>query len=636
MTTIDLLQRFPIHKDSVHHGKVPDEIEAFDSRKPGPTMPDPDPSQYSDAKAKLLHDMYDRAVMVIAKSQPEPKSEWEGTLWRDPRQPRARSPAYSDISDSFESSSRIEHCTNDLLSTPMTPASARFKGPDGWPLGIEVAMNDFHRGRLSTPVLQEKEFPNPLNLRKQKQKTPRFCDNGNRVRQETASGESVPSEKNGEGHHQQESPSLKALAYQKEQNVMLFQQYGERQDDPDSARLELLASQQQNYTLPQQQYDCRYQQESVDLNHSKLERQNDEDTILDIASILTLSGLKYCDDQDSLGNASSELHPALANGNVPIGLGLENAGLELSDFQSYSQKHDGSHSQIDGTCLLNNDCPKTTRCDSPPRNKETHEDAHQAEPQINALADALDEKPNTSKVLGAFEGTGVESIDLDIGCQNTFEDNENNTLHGIGPLTSEDCKVNIDSDIFWKTSAPLEDILEESEDSFTSTLNLDQGQAQHFTPRSAEPLDLQKSSRAGERRDSMLALQGPQTEPFDLSSSPECVPPTLKLTTTPARRPQIESIEPSEHHHNGASSSAPTLSAATMAELKNHARPRGRLSAAALAEMRKVAKSQPHFQTGPDSPEDQSQAEIHPLLRSKSFSRPSSQVSKTVNDPPLR
>ena len=52
--------------------------------------------------------------------------------------------------------------------------------------------------------------------------------------------------------------------------------------------------------------------------------------------------------------------------------------------------------------------------------------------------------------------------------------------------------------------------------------------------------------------------------------------------------------------------------------------------------MRKTAESQPHFQTGPNSPSDQSQADIHPLLRSKSFSRPSSQACKIVNDSPLK
>lgn len=638
MTTIDLYQRYPPHKDFTHHGKAPIELKDFNGKDPDLTMPTPDPSQSFDAKAKLLHDMLDRVVKDLANSRSESASEWDGTLWRSPLRPRSRSPAYSEISDSFESPGRIEHCTNNLLSTPMSPTSAKFRGPDGWPLGIEAAMNDFQRGRLSTSVLQERELPNPLILRKQKQQTPRFGRTGLQKGQETASYESVASEKNGDGQNQQESGGLQLLEFQREQSNVLSQRYGESQDHLDRASLESLASQQQGYTHYQQQ--SRYRPESVDLALHELQQQNDEETDLDSICIPTLSARKYRDDQNSLGNASSELHSALAHGKLPIGLGLENAGLELSTFQlysEYSEDRDRSHTQIDGTLLLNKDSPQTAPNDSPPRNKETREDTDQAESRINAFSDALEEKPDSSKALGASEKTRVESIDREIGCHNTFEDSENNTLPGIGPLTSEDSKADTDSDIVsWRTLGPLEDILEESEDLFTSTLMLDQGQPQHFDPGSAETLDPQKSGRAGERRDKMLALQDPQAESSTLPSSPPRVPPTLKLTINPSSKRQIESSKPSSQRPIDAKSFKPIISPATVAELNDHNREKGRVSAAVLAEMRKTAKSQPHFQTGPDSSKDQSQAEIHPLLRSKSFSRPSSQSSKTVDDSPLK
>lgn len=562
MTTIELLQRYPPHNDSIHQGTTSDKMEAFNGRKPEASMPNPDPSQYFDGKTELLHDMLDRVVKDLANSQSEPESEWEGTLWRSPLQPRSRSPAYSEISDSFESPGRIEHCTNDLLSTPMSPTSAQFKGPDGWPLGIEVAMNDFHTGRLSTLVLQENELPNPLILRKRKEQTTRFGGNGDPEEQKTPSCESALFEQHGDSHHHQASEGLKCLAFQKQQSSVHFQQYGEKQDRPDSARLSPLASQRQSYTRPQQQSDCQYRQDSVNLDPPQLQPQSNEETDLEIVCIPTLSPRKYADDQNSLGNASSELRPALAHCRVPIGLGLDNADLQVFTSHLYSEEHDESQAQIDGTSLLHNDSPETALSEPPPRNRATHEDAHQAETHIIALSDALGE--------GEFA---------------------------------------------------------------TSTSTLGQGQPQHLTPGPAKSHDLKKSSGAGEKHDGMLALQRSQTELPSLSSCPSRVQP---MTINPTSKPQLESTKPSSHRHIDAKFSESTLSAATMAELKDSIRPKGRLSAAALAEMRKTAESQSHFQIGPDSPEDQSQAQIHPLLRSKSFSRSYFQPSKIVNESPLR
>ncbi len=631
MTTIDLFQRYAPHKDFTHHGKASFELKAFDDKNPDPTIPNPNPSQYFDAKTKRLHDMLDRVVKDLATSQPEPVSEWDGTLWRSPLQPRSRSPAYSEISDSFESPGRIEHCTNDLLSTPMSPTSAQFKGPDGWPLGIEVAMNDFERGRLSTSVLQDGELPNPLILRKHNQQTPRFTNNGCQKGQDTASCESVPSEQQGDGQQQQENAGLKLFD---------FQQCGESQDHLDRAGLEPLASQRQGLTHSQRHSKCQYRQGSVDLDLFQLQQQNDEETNLDAICIPILSARKYRDEENSLGNASSELHPALVHGKLPIGLGLHNAELGLSTCQhynEYSEEHDGSHTQIKGTGLLSRDSPRTALSDSPSRNKDTHEDTHHAESRINALSDALDEKIFASKASGAFGKPRVKSIDRDVGCQNTFEDSENNALQGIGQLRSKDSKADIESDIVsWKTLGALEDILEESEDLLISTLTLDRGQPQHFTLGSVEPLDLQEIRGTSESRDSMLVLQRPQAESTTLSSTTPRVPPTLKLTINPSTKWQFESTKPSTHRPIVAKSFESILSAAALAELSDPNREKGRVSAAVLAEMRKAAKSQAHLQTGPDSPKDESQAELHPLLRSKSDSRPSSQSSKVVDDSALK
>ena len=648
MTTIELLQRYPPHHDSIRHGKASGETKAFNGEEPNPALPKPDPTQALDAKTKLLHDAFDRANDYLAKTQPEPASEYEGTFWKDPKRPRSRSPAYSEISDSFQSSDRIEHCMDEVLSTPLSSTSAQFRGPEGRPLGIEVAINEYFRGRLSTPILQEKELPNALTLRKRKQQRPHFGGGSNREWQETASCESVPFEQHGEGQ------------YQQERSRVLFEEHEKRQDHLDSGSLKVQASRQQNYTSPQQGNDSGYQQERSELDNPKLQKQNDEDdeSELDGVRIPLLSARRYdddqsgipllsarrygddqsgipllsarrCgDDQSSVVKASSELHPALAHGNLPIG------PLSTPEFQC--EKPQGLYSHNSATPCLHRDSPQTALSHSPPRNEITHKNAYQAEPRINALAHPLHENICSSTPLDPCENTGVKSINREIGSQKTFEDSENDIFQPFKTVTSEDSEVDTDSDIVsWKTSGPLEDIPEESEDTFINTSPLNHGEPQHFTPSFAKALNPQTSSGMGETRDSVLALHGPQTELSALSSSPPCVTPKLKLMINPRKSP-FAMTEPSMHHAIKAKSSEPVLSAATVAELKDPTRKKGCLSAATWADMKKTALSQRHSNTRPNAPKDKSQADLHPLLRSKPFSLSSFQPSEEVNDSPLQ
>lgn len=635
MTTIDLLQRYPSQRDGVQPAKVSHANISFDSNHPDLTVPDLNPSQYFDAKTKLLHDMLDRVVKDLASNQPEPASEWDGTLWRSPLLPRSRSPTYSEISDSFESPSRIEHCTNDLLSTPISPTSTQLRGPDGWPLGIEVAMNDFHRGRLSTAVLQEKELPNRLTLRKKQQQTPILGGNRNREGQESVDCRSARVEEQRDSQIHQEGLILKPLAFQKPLSSVLFQRCGERQEHIDSASLQPLPSQQRSFTRPYQHSDFPYRRECVDLQLPELQQQSDGETGADILCVPNLSARRY--------DASTDLYPALTNDNVPIGLNLENASLKPSIFQPCSEGHDTSHPRTNDICLLHNNSRQIALSDSLPPNKQIHGDAHQAELRICALANALDEQPDSFKKLGVADKIVVQSTDRETGCHNTFENSGEYTSEAVWPLTSEDSKSNIDSDVVsCKTSCLLEDILEETEDLLPSTLTLgpalDRGQPQHFSLEAAQHLDLQKLHwAASERRDSKLAFQGAQTGSSTLLSSPSLGRPrTSRLTINTYSKMQFEAIRPLDHGPIDVKSSESFLPAAKMAKLRNADGKEGRLTAAALAELRKTAESQPHFQTGPDSPGDRSQAEIHPLLRSKSFARASLQPSKVSYDSALK
>ena len=595
MTTVDLLQRYlSFHEYPVHIGRVSQQLKASNSENPDPTMPESNPSQYFDAKTKILHDMLEKAVKDIADNQSEPASEYEGTLWRSPLQPRSRSPTCSEISDSFESPGRIEHCTKELLSTPISPTSTQFKGPDGWPLGIEVAMNDFHSGRLSTPVLQKEELPNRLILRKQQQQTPRFGSNGNGEEQKNASYVSVPFERQCDDQHHQQSVDLKTLALRQRQSCVLSQQYFERQDHADGASLEPLTFQQQSSSRRQQQSDRRWEQDNVDHFLGEMQDSSDEKYRSNVLYIPTLSARKFGDDEKSRGNHAS----------TDLDLNLENTELEkFSGSQPYKEALDESYPQIDGISLICEDNWPPVLSNSLPCNDETNENAHHLVSQVNAPADALDTRIYSPKLLGVFEGIGVESIDPALGCKNTFEDIGNDSFQDDRPLTSEDGKADTDSDIVaWKTLGILDNIPEESEDALTIPLTLNRGQPQHFILKTA---DLQKSSGGDDRRDSMLAPDG--------------------LSTKPSRRRLVdgESFEP-------------LLSAPTKAEFQDLILTEGHLSAATLAELRKIAESQPHFQNRPDSLEDQFQAEIHPVLRSKSFSRPFYQPTTMINDPALK
>ena len=247
------------------------------------------------------------------------------------------------------------------------------------------------------------------------------------------------------------------------------------------------------------------------------------------------------------------------------------------------------------------------------------------------------ERTGFSKVIGAVENIGVESLDHKIAHHNTFEDSGDDNLHPLEPLTPEDNNVNADSDIVsQRTLGLLEDVSKESEDLLTHTRMLDQRQPQHFNLGSTQPLHPQNASQACERRDNMPAPVGPNTQQRTPSSSPQRVPPTLKLTIIPSTKSQSKPTKQSRRRPSDEKSPQSMPSAATMAQLKDYARKEGRLSPATLAEMRKTARSQPHFQTGPNSPADQSQAQIHPLLRSKSFTRPFPQPDDTANNPALK
>ena len=594
MTTVDLLQRYSLHEDPINDGRVSRKMKASDSKSPDPTVSDSNPSQYFDAKTKLLHDMLDKVVKDLASNQSEPTSEYEGTLWRSPLQPRSRSPTCSEISDSFESPGRIEHCTEKLLLTPMSPTSTQFKGPDGWPLGIEVAMNDFHSGRLSTPVLHEDELPNRLVLRKQLQQMPRFQSNGNREGQKTASCESVPFERKCDAQHQHESVDLETHVFRQGQSSKLSQQYFERQDYVDSASLEPPASQQQSSSRLRQQSDCQWQQENMDHGLGERQEQNDGQYGAEVLFIPTLSARKFGDDEKSRRNHAS----------TDLDVDLENTDLEkFSNSQPHSEAFDEPLPQIDKPFSIHEDTWPPVLTNSLPCNDETHEIAHQLISQINTFTDALDEKIGSAKLLGAFEGIGAESIDPVLGCQNTFDDTGNDAFQDNDPLTSDDSQFDTDSDtVAWKTLGLLDIIPEESEDGLIIPLTLGRRQSQHVALRTA---DLQKSCGAEDWRDSML--------------NPE------EVRHRPSRRRLVddklfESL----------------LSAPTKAEFQDLIHNEGHLSAAILAKLRKIAESQPHFQIQPDSQEDQSQAEIHPLLRSKSFSRPFYQPSTMNNDPALK
>lgn len=637
MTTIDLLQRYPSHRDSSHHDEASHETKAFDGSKPDLTMRNLNPSQHFDAKTKLLHEMLDRTVKDLANSQSEPVSEWEGTLWRSPHRPRSRSPAYSEISESFESPYKIEHCTNELLSTPLSPTSTHSRGPDGWPLGIEVAMNDFHRGRLSTPILEEKELPNRLILRKRRQQTPHSRDRDGRAGQETISRNTLSFEQQFGIQRQQESMDLRPLALQMSQSRVLSQQSGERHADIDSAKLEPQRYQQQGFTRPQQQNSCRYGEENDDIHLSQVLEQGDGRTHSDIFCTPTLSARKYGDDQSSLRRASKDLYLALANDGLPIGLTLENAVLKHSIFQPYCEERDKSHTPINATRLFYHDNRQTALSDTLSSNKEVHANVHHSELQFNASVDALNEKTHSSKALSAVDISVVKSLNRKFCCLNTLEDSENDTLQATGSPRSDDSEASTDSKIVsWKTSGLLKDTVEASEDLHTNKMTLYQGQPQHFNLASAEPLDPLKSSGAGERRHSMLALQATPTKISTLSSRPPRVPPALKLTISPSSKLPLDSNKVSGHRPSVANSSQSTVSATTMVRLKGSTRKEGRLSPTTLAELRKTAESQPHFQIRPASPEDQSQAQIHPLLRSKSLCALSPQPSKVANDSSLK
>ena len=621
MTTVDLLQHYLLHEHSNHDCKTSHESRASNSKSDHSSQdhcsPDPDPPHYFDAKTKALHDMLDGAVKDLANSQAESTSEYEGTLWRSPLQPRSGSPAYSEISDSFESPAMIEHCTNDLLSTPMSPTSGHLKGPDGWPLGVEVAINDFRRGKLSTVVLEESELPNTLILRKPSQSTPRFRDICVQNGQETVGCENGSSEQRSDKHHKPETVDLQTLVSPTQRSSVQFQQYGEKQDLTESASLQPLAFRQQSSTRRRQSSDCR------DGHASKVQETSDGEHGSDVSRTSTLSTAESGTCNSSRETASTDFNSVLANDDDPFGLPLANAGLEPLAFQG----HNAEHHVI--TCLLHkHTCQTTLR-----HTLEAPDNAQQEKSPIHAVTNMFDKPTRSSESSHVLGIVRVDSIDCEIGDTQTIQDSRNNSLQPTRPLTFEDDKTTSESDVvFQKTYALLEGILEESEDALTSPSTLDPDPPQHFSLKSDKVLGLPETDEAGKKRDSMFAFQLPLAEPSTTSLSPPRAPPPLKLTIKSSNKLLAKSTEPSRQHPIDVNSSESNPPAATMAELRNLARQEGYLYEATLVRLRKAAETQPHFRIGPDSPEDQPQAAIHPLLRSRSFPRPEIQASQVGTD----
>ena len=59
----------------------------------------------------------------------------------------------------------IDRIIKEILQIPLTPQSIELRGPDGLPLGIEVAVNKSRRGEYSTSLSPKEYFPLPLRPR---------------------------------------------------------------------------------------------------------------------------------------------------------------------------------------------------------------------------------------------------------------------------------------------------------------------------------------------------------------------------------------------------------------------------------------------------------------------------------------
>jgi len=68
------------------------------------------------------------------------------------------------VSDHDVSSASIYATIQELLSIPITQTSEAFRGPDGMPLGIEVAVNAYARGEYSTGEIELDMLPEGLKI----------------------------------------------------------------------------------------------------------------------------------------------------------------------------------------------------------------------------------------------------------------------------------------------------------------------------------------------------------------------------------------------------------------------------------------------------------------------------------------
>lgn len=114
-----------------------------------------------------------RPTTVLSK--PDPQRSPSVASYSDTSRPGSfSSVADSEIFVPDSPENEVDHRISRLLRSPVTSKSDHLRGPDGKPLGVEVAINAYHRGEYSTGFLDQGCLPSGLHPRTAQQLTSRY------------------------------------------------------------------------------------------------------------------------------------------------------------------------------------------------------------------------------------------------------------------------------------------------------------------------------------------------------------------------------------------------------------------------------------------------------------------------------
>ncbi|KAI9869900.1 MAG: hypothetical protein M1830_004949 [Pleopsidium flavum] len=136
-------------------------------------------------KFKEKYDMFREEILKKAKESPSDSLSIQPSTQIPKASGHSSLSSRTVVSYHDESSAIINATIQELLHSPISEVSREFTGPDGMPLGIEVAVNAYKRGECSTGEIEYDMLPQGLKIPEPKTKKRASSDEASLARRAT-------------------------------------------------------------------------------------------------------------------------------------------------------------------------------------------------------------------------------------------------------------------------------------------------------------------------------------------------------------------------------------------------------------------------------------------------------------------